>query len=366
MRPILNSLAVYTRLAWAILRGRPYKLSLLATKGCNLRCQICSLWQNENTVLRLDEVRRLWDAFRVKPCWVNVSGGEPTLNRELGEILGWFAEMDRSLLLTLTTNGFIDCTPMIRSVLERNRRSVLYVSVSIDGDQAVHDEARGRARSFEQAEATYRRLRALQRSYPALKVGISTTISRVNHARFLPFVLRTLEHCPELTVNLSQSSEYYQNGAAERFQEMPAPQLAGLLRAIQRALPKRSLDALLKVNFLEMAIRHLEGRYRPIPCTSYVHNVLVSSDLELMDCTVRFRPWPGAAATRAERLEQVAAAIANPAERVAALRADIRAAGCEQSCHTPCEKYVHSIAALLRPWHALRFLVTWLRACLPG
>jgi uncharacterized Fe-S cluster-containing radical SAM superfamily protein len=361
MANLLSTLSVYLRLAWAILRRRPYKLSLLVSKGCNLRCQICSLWQNENVTLQLAEVQRIWGAFRAKPCWVNVSGGEPMLNRELEAILGWFVEMDRPRLVTVTTNGFVDCAPLVRRVLRRNRRSLLYVSVSLDGNEAVHDEARGRARSFQRAFATYQRLREMQREFPALKVGISTTISRVNQARLLPFVLQTLEHCPELTVNLAQGSEYYQNAAADGFQDLSAGELVPLLASIQRALARFSLDSLLKVNYLEMAIRYLQGGYRPIPCTSYLHNVLVTSELDVVDCTVRFRPWPGAGRSRTDKLEQVCATIAGPAERTTAIRDEVRRSGCEQGCHTPCEKYVHSIAALLHPRYAPRLLWAYLR-----
>lgn len=366
MGNVLIQLVVYARIAWAILRRRPYKLSLLVSKGCNLHCQICSLWKNENVTLSLEEVRRLWAAFPVKPCWVNISGGEPMLNRELEAMLGFFVDMGRPLLITLTTNGFIDSAPMIRRVLERNRWCALYVSLSMDGDEPVHDRARGRERSFAQASATYQHLRELEPTHPMLKVGISTTISRVNHEQILPFIRRTLEHCPALTVNLSQGSAYYQNSAGERFERLPAARLASLLREVQRALPRRSLDSILRLSFLEMAIQHLEGRYRPIPCTSYIHNVLVTADLELMDCTVRFRPWRGAALSRAERLEWVSRTIAAPAARIAAIRREVRSSGCEQGCHSPCEKYVHGIAALMSPRLAPRLLWTWIRSAFPA
>src|SRR5262245_40182159 len=117
MVALLTSVLVYARFALLIVLRRPYKLSLLAASRCNLRCQICSIWQNRNTTLKLAEVERLWQAFRVKPAWINLSGGEVLLNRELEAILSFFVGLRRPLLITITSNGLIDCSAMLRRVL---------------------------------------------------------------------------------------------------------------------------------------------------------------------------------------------------------------------------------------------------------
>ncbi len=354
---------VYARMVLLILLRRPYKLSLLVSGGCNLRCHVCSIWRSEKTALALDGVRRIWEAFRVKPCWINLSGGEPLLNPELESILSFFVGTRRPLLITLTSNGFADCSAMVDRILRRNRSAIVYVSLSFDGEQPDHDRARGRSGSFARVSRTYQNLRTLQDEFPALKVGISATVSRMNHRRLLPFIERTLRECPTLSVNLAQSSDYYRNSANDDFHDLPAGELVALLRATQRLLPKLNLDSFVKINFFEQAIRHLQGRYTPVPCTSYLHNVLVTSDLALVDCTVQFQRWPQAGDSREARLASIAEAIRRPALRAKAIRARIRASGCEQWCHTPCEKYVHIIAALLNPLHALRLLSTYARVC---
>jgi MoaA/NifB/PqqE/SkfB family radical SAM enzyme len=363
MRKVFVYLRVYCRVLLLILLRRPYKLSLLVSGGCNLRCQLCSIWKNENTVLSMEEVEELWSAFPIKPCWINISGGEPQLNRDLEAILSSLVAKGRPLLVTLTTNGYGDTSPLVRRVLGKSRNAILYVSLSVDGDEESHNAARGRPQSFARVMRTYQKMRALQADLPMLKVGISTTVSRVNLGRMLPFIAETLKHCPSLTINLAQSSAYYQNERTDAFAGLPGEELVDLLRATQRLLPKLSLDTFLKINFLDMAIRHVEGRYKPIPCTSHIHNVLVTSNVERVDCTLNFRPWPAQGASRRAKVEAIAETIRHPRPRLRVLREEIRAAGCEQGCHTPCEKYVHLVAALLSPRSAPGLIWTYLRVC---
>jgi MoaA/NifB/PqqE/SkfB family radical SAM enzyme len=358
------SLRVYARMAVLCLLRRPFKLTLLVAAGCNLRCRICSIWREPSASMTLAEVQRIWRAFPLAPCWINVSGGEPTLDPELESILAWFVDMGRPLLVTLTTNGQIDCAPMIERVLRRNRRALLYVSVSLDGEQREHDLARGRPGSFARAWTTLQHLRSLQAAHPLLRVGVSVTLSDLNRATILPFIRRLIDARLPLTVNLPQSSSYYRNSGEHGFRSLPPEELRVLLRAVERLLPKLSPDSVLKIAFLEMAIGRLQGRDATLPCASISGNVLVTSGLDLADCTLRFEPWRPADLPREAKLEALAETIRRPHERVRTLMRRVRADRCAPGCHTPCEKYVHVISGLLSPTQAPRLIWAYLRGCL--
>jgi MoaA/NifB/PqqE/SkfB family radical SAM enzyme len=363
-RKLAALLAVYGKMLILILLRRPYKLTLLVSDGCNLRCQICSIWRNRTQFISLAEVKHLWSSFRLKPTWINISGGEPTLNPELEEILRFFLTMNRSLLVTLTTNGYREIVePMVR-VLAVNRRSILYVSVSMDGEKAEHNAVRGRGDAFERTASHYQALRLAAERFPTLKVGISTTVSRGNYLRVLPFLEKCIREKTPVSINLAQVSPYYENGDEHSFDRLPVREVSQLLTALIRLLPKLSLDSFLKVSFLLGSLRWLEGKPLRIPCSSIRSNVLVSADLELMDCTLRFEPWTGAKESRSSRLEEIAAAIRRPGRRLRALRSRIRQSGCETRCHTPCESYVHTIAALLSPWQGPRLVWRYLMVCM--
>jgi pyruvate formate lyase activating enzyme len=94
--------------------------SVLFTPGCNLRCPFCHNWRivvepkppflNEEATLRiLDERKGFVDS-------VVVSGGEPTIHRDLPRFLGKLK--DRGFMIKLDTNGFNsqvleECLPFV-------------------------------------------------------------------------------------------------------------------------------------------------------------------------------------------------------------------------------------------------------------
>jgi pyruvate formate lyase activating enzyme len=94
--------------------------SVLFTPGCNLRCPYCHNWRvvvepkppflNEEATLRiLDERKRFVDS-------IVVSGGEPTIHRDLPRFLGKLK--DRGFMIKLDTNGFNsqvleECLPLV-------------------------------------------------------------------------------------------------------------------------------------------------------------------------------------------------------------------------------------------------------------
>lgn len=94
--------------------------SVLFTPGCNLRCPYCHNWRvvvepkppflNEDATLRiLDERKRFVDS-------IVVSGGEPTIHRDLPRFLGKLK--DRGFMIKLDTNGFNsqvleECLPLV-------------------------------------------------------------------------------------------------------------------------------------------------------------------------------------------------------------------------------------------------------------
>lgn len=97
--------------------------SVLFTPGCNLRCPYCHNWRivvdpkppflNEETALSMLEARKKYvDA-------VVVTGGEPTLHKELPKFLKKLKE--RGFLVKLDTNGFYpevleECLPYVNYI----------------------------------------------------------------------------------------------------------------------------------------------------------------------------------------------------------------------------------------------------------
>ena len=170
-------------LAPAVLGSRlgvttPYKLLLVLTDQCNQRCAHCRIWAaSPRPELTAEEIGR---SLRSLPSlrWVDLTGGEIFLRRDIGEVFDAVVEnVDRLVFLHFPTNG----SDPARIVAETRRLCCLtsariVVTVSIDGDEALHDRIRGSRGAFEKALDTFRILDAL----PGVDVFVGTTITPGN------------------------------------------------------------------------------------------------------------------------------------------------------------------------------------------
>ena len=124
------------------------------TEGCNLRCLHCWIapkFQDEGSpypVLSLDLFKSIVE--QAKPLGLSglkLTGGEPLMHPEIGEILEYIRGED--LNLTMETNGVL-CSPEIARQIRACKNP--FVSVSLDGaDAKTHEWVRGVRGCFESA-----------------------------------------------------------------------------------------------------------------------------------------------------------------------------------------------------------------------
>jgi len=174
---VRSALSRAPRLAAALLRlraGRPALASVNLLNRCNQDCPMCSVHEGPDLALPLPALERLTVALRrggVKI--VEVSGGEPFLRRDLGEVVGI---LDRSgLLFTFNTNGTVRNDEGV-AALARSR-ALFQVAVSLDSlDRERYRMLRGRD-LLPQALDGLERLRAARLPAP-LKINVA--VSRHN------------------------------------------------------------------------------------------------------------------------------------------------------------------------------------------
>jgi SynChlorMet cassette radical SAM/SPASM protein ScmF len=124
------------------------------TEGCNLACRHCWIqpkFQNgERVYPSLDFGLFKSIIAQAKPMGLNsvkLTGGEPLLHPQIGELLDHIKKEE--LRLTIETNGVL-CTPDLAQQIATCMNP--FVSVSIDGaDAETHEWVRGVAGSFQQA-----------------------------------------------------------------------------------------------------------------------------------------------------------------------------------------------------------------------
>lgn len=126
--------------AWLTARRRPVLVHFEVTLRCNARCSFCDYWTTDPSA-RASELQSYADAARFfNPMLVTFTGGEPTLRRDLEDLV---AEVNRAISLkyiTLITHGAMLTPERAQSLWDAG---VNQFNVSLDYLDERHDRARG-------------------------------------------------------------------------------------------------------------------------------------------------------------------------------------------------------------------------------
>jgi MoaA/NifB/PqqE/SkfB family radical SAM enzyme len=126
--------------AWLTARRRPVLVHFEVTMRCNARCGFCDYWKTDADE-RTRELESYADAARFfNPMLVTFTGGEPTLRRDLEDLV---AEVDRAIALkyvTLITHGAMLTPERAKSLWDAG---INQFNISLDYLDERHDVARG-------------------------------------------------------------------------------------------------------------------------------------------------------------------------------------------------------------------------------
>jgi MoaA/NifB/PqqE/SkfB family radical SAM enzyme len=168
---------------------------------CNLTCEHCFYWQNLNqrNDLSFEEFEKLsleLGSFEN----LNLSGGEPFIRKEFGEICQLFIKNNKVRNIYVPTNGyFTDRTEMaLRKVLQSDTLEQFVCELSLDGMPEYHNRFRGNARSFERAMETYEMLAALQKEDGRLRIHANTVAMSENMDEIWQLTKYLHDNCPKM------------------------------------------------------------------------------------------------------------------------------------------------------------------------
>jgi MoaA/NifB/PqqE/SkfB family radical SAM enzyme len=211
---------------WSFLTGRPLVVSFEVTHSCTANCRHCDkggIKPDPPGLLGPDDYRRLREQWN--PLAVQISGGEPLLRRDLGEIIRAVKEPSGLPYTILVSNGRLMTE---EKYLALRALGVNQFSISLDFPDERHDD-------FRRSPGLFRHLEQL---VPALArhgyddVVLNTAITREN----LPTLLETYRTAEKWGVSISYSAYTpLRTGAMEHSVES----------AEDLALLRRTMDELL-------------------------------------------------------------------------------------------------------------------------
>jgi len=198
---MIRPLCLYAK-ALLGLSQRPVHVTCFVTGRCPLRCKTCFYAHHLHEPgrdLTLPEIQALAPSLR-GVLWLAVTGGEPFMRDDLGEVIETLVQGARPPYMTLVTNGYFPdrVAPVVERALAARPGQVVRVSVSLDGVGGLPDEVRGIPGSFDRACETIRILSELRDAHKRVHLLVCTCYNALNqnHVEEIPSFLR--EHFGEV------------------------------------------------------------------------------------------------------------------------------------------------------------------------
>jgi MoaA/NifB/PqqE/SkfB family radical SAM enzyme len=179
----------------------PPFLILFINSICNQKCEHCFYWRNLN---RRDDLTKE-ELFALSRSLgrivnLNLSGGEPFLRPEFGEICRQFIRQNQVRQIYVPTNGyFTDKTvAQITETLKEKDLNLFVAEISLDGLGEFHNKFRGSPGAFDKAMQTYDALAQLQERDPRLRIHSISTATDVNMDEIQRLTSYLFDRCPKM------------------------------------------------------------------------------------------------------------------------------------------------------------------------
>lgn len=234
--------------------------SIITTFRCNAKCHMCNIWRHPSKAseeISPKLMEKLPEGLRI-----NITGGEPTIRKDIGDFFEVLYE--KSHLLELSTNGYD--TDKILYLAEKYPK--ILIRISIEGLPKLNDKLRGLPDGFDRALRTILELKKTK----CKNIGFSIVICDKNSDDLVALH----ELCSYLGVELGNSVMhnswyFHKNDNIDKDREKAVANekmfIASLLQSPRRDL-KGKLKDYGRAYFNRSILKRLAGEtsnYRP-PC----------------------------------------------------------------------------------------------------
>jgi MoaA/NifB/PqqE/SkfB family radical SAM enzyme len=159
---------------------------LFVTSRCNAFCQTCFYHEQLNqpgdlTFEQLEKISRTMPP--ITDLWL--SGGEPTLRRDVPEVIDTFVRNNHVRRIIIPTNGLIKTRVweiVDRALGEHASLEELYLNIALDGYGETHDRVRGVPGNWQKTLDCIRSLYPLKEKYKdRLRLNVNTVVCAANY-----------------------------------------------------------------------------------------------------------------------------------------------------------------------------------------
>ncbi len=233
--------------------------AVITTFRCNAKCGMCDIWKYPTTP-KEEFNPAILEKLPEGMQRLNITGGEPTLRKELPEIVRILNK--KTNRLEISTNGYF--TDRLVGIAEEFPD--ITIRVSVEGLPELNDKLRGLKNGFDHALRSILRLKKMG----MCDIGFAMTLSGENCHDLLDIYTLVSNLDVEFANAVVHNSFYFHktdnkiHNPAE-VEEKMIQFMEALLRSPRRKLKKRAKDwfrAYLNLGLL----RHVQDKPRPIAC----------------------------------------------------------------------------------------------------
>jgi Fe-coproporphyrin III synthase len=158
---------------------------LFVTSRCNAFCQTCFYHAELNRPgdMSFAQIERVSQTMpQITDLWL--SGGEPTLRRDVNDIVDLFVRHNSVRRLIVPTNALIKSRvcQLVEHALSRHPQLDLYLNVALDGYGETHDRIRGVPGNWEKTLDSIRALYPLKEEYrDRFRLNVNTVVCAENY-----------------------------------------------------------------------------------------------------------------------------------------------------------------------------------------
>jgi MoaA/NifB/PqqE/SkfB family radical SAM enzyme len=250
-------------------------LSVILTYRCDSRCSMCYIWKNPtkpSAEVTLETLEKLpGDRFD----YLNVTGGEPTLRKDLAEVVDIL--YPKAMTLEISTNGLhVDkLLPIVKKYPN------VKVRISVEGFEATNDRIRGEQGGFD------KKIDAMEKLIAAggTDLGFATTFQDENITEVVDMYRLTKKLGIEFATSaLHNGFQFHKNDNFQYDRMAVARRVEDLIAEMLKSSSVKSwFRAYLNLGLIEKIL----GHDRLIPCTAGTDFHFIDPWSDVYACNVR-------------------------------------------------------------------------------
>jgi MoaA/NifB/PqqE/SkfB family radical SAM enzyme len=287
---LLDRAIRHSRITWRNYQTLPSPpfLILFINSICNQKCEHCFYWRNLN---RRDDLSKE-ELFALSRSLgrienLNLSGGEPFLRPEFGEICRQFIRHNQVRQIYVPTNGYFTekTIKQISETLEEKSLDLFVAEISLDGLGEFHNKFRGSPGAFDKAMQTYDALSELQARDPRLRIHAISTATEVNMDEIERLTTYLFDRCPKMDHhNLALIRGDRKNPSLQGPNLQQYQRLYEYLRRLWASREENRYGSIVEPMLQWAKSRTAARQEQVIPCRAGVLNAVVYSNGDVSVC----------------------------------------------------------------------------------